>query len=200
MQRRSKRLVWLNNFESHHFRGIGNYLWKNPENITHVATTSPVPEQSLEQWCFNAGRCPHGFYFAVVLSCFGISHWGGLNPWRRRGDPWLQIQRDWSHYEVRSSQCLFCCLEHVWLGGCFKATRIHLWNCPWTSVWGEKGRHGRFAVYNLYKPWEEKQWFLCSWQEASPTRVHQPLQEPAAATLIFPACASGSRAVPSLPI
>lgn len=187
MQRRSKRLLLLSDFESQQFRGIGNYEQKKSWEITQVTTTPADPEQSLDQWCFNAGHCPRVFYFPVVLCSLGTSCCRGLKLQRNR--------RALSQIRAQEQPVL-----SVGFGGCRTGsgpTKIHLWKCPWRSVWVEEERNGdlQFIISKSPKMKSNSSSF-CSWCKASPTRAHQPLQE-----LDLPGpCTWGRKNIPNLPL
>lgn len=81
-------------------------------------------------------------YFIFLWCSAALAHPAQVDETHREtGGPLSQIRRDRSHLGVRSGQCSFWGLEHAWLGLSVRATKIHLWKCPWRSAWMEEERN-----------------------------------------------------------
>lgn len=122
----------------------GNWkLWaKKSREITQATTTPADPEQSLDQWCFNAGHCPHVFYFPVVLCSRGTSCSSGLNLQRN--------SRALSQIKGQEQPVL-----SVGFGRCVTWSETHQdppVEMPLEISLNGGGKKWRFAVYYQQKP------------------------------------------------
>lgn len=92
-------------------------------------------------------------YFIFLWCSAALAHPAQVDETRRgTGGPLSQIRRDRSHLGVRSGQCSFWGLEHAWLGLSVRATKIHLWKCPWRSAWMEEERKGDLQFITSRSP------------------------------------------------